>query len=155
LRIAYSPLGMKTAERGVSPLQIDLNINLLYFFCLCVLCVSVVAYGKPLRVYVYLDNLFLGSPLEGSLKRLNTDYIDLFWLHAWDFTTPIEEVLRSLDDLVRQGKVLYIGISDTPAWIISQANTIAHYQGWTQFVALQIEYSLIHRTPERDSILFG
>ncbi|MEH1845335.1 MAG: aldo/keto reductase [Nostoc sp.] len=88
--------------------------------------------------------------LEGSLKRLNTDYIDLFWLHAWDFTTPIEEVLRSLDDLVRQGKVLYIGISDTPAWIVSQANTIAKYQGWTQFVALQIEYSLIQRTPERD-----
>ncbi|MEH2117184.1 aldo/keto reductase [Nostoc sp.] len=88
--------------------------------------------------------------LEASLKRLNTDYIDLFWLHAWDFTTPIEEVLRSLDDVVRQGKVLYIGISDTPAWIISQANTIAQYQGWTQFVALQIEYSLIQRTPERD-----
>ncbi len=88
--------------------------------------------------------------LEGSLKRLNTDYIDLFWLHAWDFTTPIEEVLRSLDDIVRQGKVLYIGISDTPAWIVSQANTIAQYQGWTQFVALQIEYSLIQRTPERD-----
>ncbi len=90
--------------------------------------------------------------LEGSLKRLNTDYIDLFWLHAWDFTTPIEEVLRSLDDVVRQGKVLYIGISDAPAWIISQANTIAQYQGWTQFVALQIEYSLIQRTPERDLI---
>ncbi|WP_375469704.1 aldo/keto reductase [uncultured Nostoc sp.] len=88
--------------------------------------------------------------LEASLKRLNTDYIDLFWLHAWDFTTPIEEVLRSLDDVVRQGKVLYIGISDAPAWIISQANTIAQYQGWTQFVALQIEYSLIQRTPERD-----
>jgi len=88
--------------------------------------------------------------LEGSLKRLNTDYIDLFWLHSWDFTTPIEEVLRSLDDVVRQGKVLYIGISNAPAWIISQANTIAQYQGWTQFVALQVEYSLIQRTPERD-----
>jgi aryl-alcohol dehydrogenase-like predicted oxidoreductase len=88
--------------------------------------------------------------LEGSLKRLNTDYIDLFWLHAWDFTTPIEEVMRSLDDAVRQGKILYIGISDTPAWIVSQANTIAQYQGWTQFIALQVEYSLIQRTPERD-----
>ncbi|MFN6568863.1 aldo/keto reductase [Dendronalium sp. ChiSLP03b] len=88
--------------------------------------------------------------LEGSLKRLNTDYIDLFWLHAWDFTTPVEEVMRSLDDVVRQGKVLYIGISDAPAWIIAQANTIAQYQGWTQFVALQIEYNLIQRTPERD-----
>jgi aryl-alcohol dehydrogenase-like predicted oxidoreductase len=94
----------------------------------------------------------LMQSLEGSLKRLNTDYIDLFWLHAWDFTTPIEEVMRSLDDVVRQGKVLYIGISDAPAWIVSQANTIAQYQGWTPFVALQIEYSLIQRTPERDLI---
>ncbi|MBH8565844.1 aldo/keto reductase [Nostoc sp. CENA67] len=92
----------------------------------------------------------LMQSLEGSLKRLNTDYIDLFWLHAWDFTTPVEEVMRSLDDAVRQGKILYIGISDTPAWIIAQANTIAQYQGWTQFVALQIEYNLIQRTPERD-----
>jgi aryl-alcohol dehydrogenase-like predicted oxidoreductase len=88
--------------------------------------------------------------LEGSLKRLNTDYVDLFWLHAWDFTTPIEEVMRALDDMVRQGKVMYVGISDTPAWIVSQANTMAQYCGWTPFVALQIEYSLIERTPERD-----
>ncbi len=88
--------------------------------------------------------------IEGSLKRLNTDYIDLFWLHAWDFSTPVEEVMRAFDDLVRQGKVLYIGISDTPAWIVSQANTFAQCHGWTQFIALQIEYSLIERTPERD-----
>ncbi|MDF5718451.1 MAG: aldo/keto reductase [Rhizonema sp. NSF051] len=88
--------------------------------------------------------------LEGSLKRLGTDYIDLFWLHAWDFMTPIEEVMRSLDDMVRQGKVLYIGISDTPAWIVSEANTLARCYGWTPFVALQIEYSLVQRTPERD-----
>jgi aryl-alcohol dehydrogenase-like predicted oxidoreductase len=88
--------------------------------------------------------------LEGSLQRLNIDYIDLFWLHAWDFMTPIEEVMRSLDDLVRQGKVLYIGISDTPAWIVAQANTMAQCHAWTQFVALQVEYSLIQRTPERD-----
>ncbi|MFH7025612.1 MAG: aldo/keto reductase [Heteroscytonema crispum UTEX LB 1556] len=88
--------------------------------------------------------------LEGSLKRLKTDYIDLFWLHAWDFMTPVEEVMRSLDDLVRQGKILYVGISDAPAWIVSQANTMAQFQGWTPFVALQIEYNLIQRTPERD-----
>jgi aryl-alcohol dehydrogenase-like predicted oxidoreductase len=93
-------------------------------------------------------NMF--QSLEGSLKRLNTDYIDLFWLHAWDFMTPIEEVMRSLDDLVRQGKILYVGISDTPAWIISQANTLAQFSGWTPFVALQIEYNLLQRTPERD-----
>ncbi|MBD1933521.1 MULTISPECIES: aldo/keto reductase [Cyanophyceae] len=88
--------------------------------------------------------------LEGSLKRLNTDYIDVFWLHAWDFMTPIEEVMRAFDDLVRSGKVLYIGISDAPAWIVSQANTLAQCYGWTPFVALQVEYSLVERTPERD-----
>lgn len=88
--------------------------------------------------------------VEASLKRLDTDYIDLFWVHAWDFATPVEEVLRGLDDLVRQGKVLYIGISNTPAWIVSQANTIADLRGWTQFVGLQIRYSLIDRAAERD-----
>jgi aryl-alcohol dehydrogenase-like predicted oxidoreductase len=92
----------------------------------------------------------LTRSLEASLKRLNTDYVDVFWLHAWDFMTPIEEVMRALDDMVRQGKVLYIGISDTPAWIVSEANTIARCHGWTQFIALQIEYSLIERTSERD-----
>lgn len=88
--------------------------------------------------------------VEASLKRLQLDCIDLLWLHAWDFTTPVEEVMRAFDDLVRAGKVFYIGISDTPAWIISQANTIAHFRGWTQFVGIQIEYSLKERTPERD-----
>ena len=88
--------------------------------------------------------------IEESLKRLNTEYIDLFWLHMWDFTTPIEEVLRGLDDLVSSGKVHYIGISDTPAWIVSRANTIAELRGWTQFTGLQIEYSLIERSAERD-----
>jgi aryl-alcohol dehydrogenase-like predicted oxidoreductase len=90
--------------------------------------------------------------IETSLRRLKTDYIDIFWLHAWDFTTPIEEVLRGLDDLVRQGKVLYLGISDTPAWIVSQANAIAHLYGWSAFVATQIEYNLASRTPERELI---
>jgi aryl-alcohol dehydrogenase-like predicted oxidoreductase len=88
--------------------------------------------------------------LEASLKRLKTDYIDLYWLHAWDFTTPVEEVMRGLDDLVRAGKILYLGISDTPAWIVSQANTLADLRGWTPFVGLQIRYSLIDRTVERD-----
>ena len=90
--------------------------------------------------------------VEASLKRLDTDYIDLLWLHAWDFTTSVDEVMRSFDDLVRAGKVLYIGISDTPAWIISQANTLANLRGWTEFVGLQIEYSLRERTVERDLI---
>lgn len=88
--------------------------------------------------------------LEGSLKRLKVDYIDLLWLHIWDSTTPIEEVMRAFDDLVRAGKVLYIGISDAPAWVVSSANTLAMLRGWTPFVALQIEYSLKERTPERD-----
>ena len=90
--------------------------------------------------------------VEASLKRLNTEYIDLLWLHAWDTTTPVEEVMRSFDDLVRAGKVFYIGISDTPAWIISQANTLASLRGWTQFVGLQIEYSLRERTVEQELI---
>ncbi|BDI33504.1 oxidoreductase [Capsulimonas corticalis] len=94
----------------------------------------------------------LRRSVEGSLKRLGTDYIDLLWLHAWDFTTPVEEVMQSLDDLVRAGKVNYVGVSDTPAWIVSQANTLAELRGWSPFVALQIEYSLIERTPERDLI---
>lgn len=88
--------------------------------------------------------------IEDSLKRLNTDFIDLLWVHAWDFMTPIDEVLRGLDDLVRMGKVHYIGISDTPAWIVAQANTIAELRGWSAFVGLQIEYSLVERTPERE-----
>jgi aryl-alcohol dehydrogenase-like predicted oxidoreductase len=88
--------------------------------------------------------------LEASLKRLKTDYIDLYWVHAWDFTTPVDEVLRALDDLIRAGKVLYIGISDTPAWIVSQANTLAELRGWSRFVGLQVQYSLVERTPERD-----
>lgn len=88
--------------------------------------------------------------LEASLKRLRTDFVDIFWLHAWDFMTPVDEILRGLDDLVRSGKVLYVGISDTPAWIVSQANTLAELRGWTAFTGLQFEYSLVERTPERD-----
>ncbi|MFL6442076.1 MAG: aldo/keto reductase [Nitrososphaeraceae archaeon] len=88
--------------------------------------------------------------LEASLKRLNTDYIDLYWVHAWDPLTPIEEMMRALDVMVRAGKILYIGVSDAPAWIVSQANTLANLKGWTEFTGLQIEYSLIERTPERE-----
>lgn len=90
-------------------------------------------------------NLF--QAVEASLKRLGTDYIDLLWLHLWDSLTPIEEVMRAFDDLVRMGKVLYIGISDSPAWIVSQGNTLATLRGWTPFIGLQIEYSLKERTP--------
>ncbi len=85
-----------------------------------------------------------------SLKRLNTEFIDLLWLHIWDGWTPGEEIMRGLDDLVSRGLVHYIGVSDTPAWIVSQANTIAQFRGWSQFVGLQIEYSLIQRTVEAE-----
>lgn len=88
--------------------------------------------------------------VERSLRNLKTDYIDLYYLHMWDFTTPVEEVMRGLDDLVRSGKVLYVGISDTPAWVVSQANMLADLRGWSRFAALQIEYSLGMRDPERD-----
>jgi len=90
--------------------------------------------------------------VEASLKRLQTDYIDLYWVHIWDEVTPVEEVMRGLDDLVRAGKVLYVGISDAPAWWIAGANTLAQLRGWTDFVGLQIEYSLIERTVERELI---
>jgi aryl-alcohol dehydrogenase-like predicted oxidoreductase len=90
--------------------------------------------------------------VEASLKRLRTDYIDLYWVHAWDQLTPVEEVMRGLDDLVRAGKVLYTGISDAPAWWVAQANTLALLRGWSPFIGLQIEYSLIERTVERELI---
>src|SRR5229473_1187726 len=90
--------------------------------------------------------------LEASLKRLQTNYIDLYWVYMWDGITPVEEVMRGLDDIVSQGKVLYVGISDAPAWWIAQANTLAELRGWTQFIGLQIEYSLIERTVERELI---
>lgn len=87
-----------------------------------------------------------------SLKRLNTEYLDLLWVHAWDGTTPEEELMRALEDLVRSGQVLHLGMSNAPAWLIARSNTIAELRGWSAFVALQIEYSLAQRTPERDLI---
>lgn len=83
-----------------------------------------------------------------SLKRLNTDFIDLLWVHAWDGWTPAEEIMRGLDDLVSRGLVHYIGVSDTPAWVVSQANTLAELRGWSRFAGLQIEYNLLQRTVE-------
>ncbi len=88
--------------------------------------------------------------VEASLRRLNTDYIDLYWVHAWDELTPFEETMRGLEDLVRAGKVLYVGVSDTPAWVVSASNVLSELRGWSQFVGLQIEYSLLQRAPERD-----
>jgi aryl-alcohol dehydrogenase-like predicted oxidoreductase len=93
-------------------------------------------------------NLILS--LETSLRRLRTDYIDLYWVHLWDRHTPVAETMRALDDAVRAGKVLHVGISDTPAWVVSQANMLADWRGWTPFVALQVPYSLLQRDIERD-----
>jgi aryl-alcohol dehydrogenase-like predicted oxidoreductase len=88
--------------------------------------------------------------LNASLKRLNTDYVDIYWVHAWDQITPLEELMRALDDMVRAGKVLYVGFSDAPSWIVVRANTLAEERGWTPFNGIQIPYSLVERTPERE-----
>jgi aryl-alcohol dehydrogenase-like predicted oxidoreductase len=90
------------------------------------------------------------SACENSLRRLQTDYIDLYWLHAWDVQTPIDETMAALHDLVRAGKVRYLGVSDTPAWKIAEANVTAHFRGWSAFIGLQIEYSLLERSVEQE-----
>ncbi|WP_242352293.1 MULTISPECIES: aldo/keto reductase [Anaeromyxobacter] len=89
---------------------------------------------------------------ENSLRRLQTDYIDLYWLHNWDVHTPIEETMAALDDLVRAGKVRYLGVSDTPAWKIAEANVLARFRGWSAFIGLQIEYSLLERSVEQELV---
>ena len=113
----------------------------------------------------FLTNMFPGDPngggsnrkaiisqCEESLRRLRTDYIDLYWLHAWDKTTPVEETMRALDTLVEQGKVRYLGFSDTPAWKTAQAQMLATLRGWAPLIALQIEYSLLQRTVEAELV---
>ncbi len=92
------------------------------------------------------------AALDASLRRLKTDYIDLYWMHCWDRFTPIEETMQTLDDLVSAGKIRYIGFSDTPAWKTAQAQTTAKFRGWSPLIALQIEYSLIERTVEGELI---
>lgn len=89
---------------------------------------------------------------ENSLRRLQTDYIDLYWLHNWDVHTPIDETMAALDDLVRAGKVRYLGVSDTPAWKVAEANITARFRGWSSFIGLQIEYSLLERTVEQELV---
>jgi aryl-alcohol dehydrogenase-like predicted oxidoreductase len=84
--------------------------------------------------------------VEGSLRRLRTDYIDLLWIHIADLTTPVDEILRMMDALVRSGKVLYTGASNFPAWWMARANTLADTHGWTPFIATQAEYSIVERS---------
>lgn len=113
----------------------------------------------------FISNMYRGDPngggshrkaiiaaCEQSLRRLQTSYIDLYWMHAWDATTPMDETMRALDDLVRDGKVRYIGFSDTPAWKCVEAQMLARFHGWSPLIALQIEYSLLERTVEGDLI---
>ncbi|WP_426507034.1 aldo/keto reductase [Dactylosporangium sp. McL0621] len=88
--------------------------------------------------------------LETSLRRLRTDHVDVYWVHIWDRHTPIEETVRALDDAVAAGKVLYLGISDAPAWLVARANTLAEWRGWTPFAGLQVPYSLVNRDAERE-----
>src|SRR5260370_2209338 len=90
--------------------------------------------------------------LEGSLRRLQTDYIDLYWLHAWDTMTPVEEVISTLNDLVRAGKIRHYGFSNTPAWYVARAQTLAEREGKERLIALQLEYSLVERNIEREHI---
>lgn len=92
------------------------------------------------------------SACENSLRRLQTDYIDLYWLHCWDVQTPIEETMAALDDLVRSGKVRYLGVSDTPAWKVAEANMLARFRGWSSFIGLQVEYSLLERSVEQELV---
>ena len=88
--------------------------------------------------------------LDTSLRRLRTDYLDIYWVHMWDRDTPVEETMRALDDEVRAGRILYIGISDTPAWLIARANTLAEWHNQTPFAGLQVPYSLLQRDIERE-----
>ncbi|WP_232836926.1 aldo/keto reductase [Lentzea terrae] len=88
--------------------------------------------------------------LEQSLRRLRTDYVDVLWVHLWDRHTPAEETMRALDDVVRAGKVLYVGVSDAPAWFVARANTLAEWRGWTPFAGLQVPYNLLQRDVERE-----
>jgi aryl-alcohol dehydrogenase-like predicted oxidoreductase len=97
----------------------------------------------------------IAAQLDETLRRLRTDYLDLYWLHNWDRNTPIEETMRTLDDLVRAGKIRYIGFSNTPAWVTAQAQTMALLRGWTPLVALQVEYSLLARTVEGEVAPFA
>jgi aryl-alcohol dehydrogenase-like predicted oxidoreductase len=113
----------------------------------------------------FFGNLFPGDPngggagrkavvaqAEESLRRLRTDYLDIYWMHNWDRGVPIEETLRALDDLVTAGKIRYVGLSDLPAWKTAEAQVVAHFRGWTPAIAVQLEYSLLERTAEGELI---
>lgn len=104
--------------------------------------------GDPNAAGNHRKNLVLS--LERSLRRLRTDYIDIYWVHLWDRHTPVEETMRALDDAVRQGKILYVGISDAPAWVVARANTLAQWRAWTPFAGLQVPYNLLTRDIERE-----
>jgi len=90
--------------------------------------------------------------IDLTLKRLNTHYVDVYYVHFWDFTTASDEIMRALDDLVRCGKVHHVAISDAPAWEVSAMNVMAHFHGWSQFIGYQGKYSLVCREAENEVI---
>jgi len=92
------------------------------------------------------------NAVEASLRRLGSDHIDLYYCHRWDDATPTEETLRALDDLIRAGKVRYLGCSDYAAWQLAHANLLAEFKGWTPFVVIQSEYHLLNREVEREAL---
>ncbi|SEG83389.1 Predicted oxidoreductase [Actinacidiphila yanglinensis] len=104
--------------------------------------------GDPNAAGNHRKNLTLS--LETSLRRLRTDHVDLYWVHLWDRHTPVEETMRALDDAVRAGKILYVGISDAPAWVVAHANTLSEWRGWTPFAGLQVPYNVLNRDIERE-----
>src|SRR3954454_22488345 len=124
--------------------------------------------GRRDRVVIgskFFGNLYAGDPngggagrkaivqqLEQSLRRLQTDYVDIYWLHNWDRGAPVEETLRALDDLVSAGKIRYVGFSDVPAWATAETSTVARFRGWAPIIGLQLEYSLLERTAEGELI---
>ena len=93
--------------------------------------------------------------VEDSLRRLDTDYIDLLYVHFPDFVTPVEEIVRAFDDLARAGKILYAGLSNFPAWMTARGVTLAELRGWTPISAVQFEYSLVERSGDRDNLPDG
>ena len=97
----------------------------------------------------------LVQSVDACLRRLRTDWIDILWVHAWDYTVPVDEVMRGLDDVIRMGKILYVGVSNAPAWIVAQANTLADLRGWSPFIGMQMQYSLLERSVERDILPMG
>ena len=131
-----------TSERWVGDF---INTNREYF----ILSTKYSCHNRPDDPNAFGGSLkHMRRSVESSLQRLNTDYIDILWFHSWDFITGADELMRSLSQLVSEGKVLYLGLSNAPSWLLAQANTLAQQHGWPRFAAVQLEYSLAQRSIE-------